>query len=167
SARPLAVSGPPGAIAESLGCEKQARQGRRERSYREGTGATEDAAWRRLSRARGRRMVPGGPLDRNRRVLECVLDELVGGQARRARFRRQHQAVREHGLGDRLDVVGLTDLAPGREGAGLRAPQQRDAGPRARADVKPLVLPGLAQEGDHVAVDALFDEDRASLVDEL
>src|SRR6476619_394765 len=56
------VSGSPGSRDASLGCEKQARQGRRERSYLEGTGATEDAAWRRLSRARGDSLGAGGPL---------------------------------------------------------------------------------------------------------
>ena len=55
------VSGSPGSREASLGCEKQARQGRRERSYLEGTGATEDAAWR---RARGESLGPGGPLKR-------------------------------------------------------------------------------------------------------
>src|SRR2546430_17279808 len=57
-----AISGSSGSVAELLGCEKQARQGRRERSYLKSTGATEDAAWRRLSRARSRRAGPEEPL---------------------------------------------------------------------------------------------------------
>src|SRR5213080_2757628 len=58
-----AISGSSGSVAELLGCEKQARQGRRERSYLKGTGATEDAAWRGLSRARSRRAGPEEPLN--------------------------------------------------------------------------------------------------------
>src|SRR5215470_15231372 len=55
------ASGSPGSREASLGCEQQARQGRRERSYLKGTDATEDAEWRRLSRARGDSLGPGEP----------------------------------------------------------------------------------------------------------
>src|SRR5580765_6061072 len=54
-----AISDQSDEIGALPGCEKQAREGRRERSYLEGTGATEDAAWRRLSRAGGRPMSSG------------------------------------------------------------------------------------------------------------
>src|ERR671935_1360573 len=54
-----ATSVPPGASRSLLRCEEQARQGRRERSCLKGTGATEDAASRRSSRTRSRRMAPG------------------------------------------------------------------------------------------------------------
>src|SRR2546430_16225639 len=59
------VSGSSGSVAELLGCEKQARQGRGERSYLEGTGATDvtraDALGVCLSRARSRRAGPEEP----------------------------------------------------------------------------------------------------------
>src|SRR5439155_820874 len=63
---PSAISGSPGYVGALLVCEKQARQGRRERSYLKSTGATEtraDAFGVRLSRARGRRAWPGEPLN--------------------------------------------------------------------------------------------------------
>src|SRR5438046_210930 len=41
-----AISGSSGSVAELLGCEKQARQGHRERSYLKGTGGTEEAGGR-------------------------------------------------------------------------------------------------------------------------
>src|SRR5215204_7075776 len=68
----VSTSGPPGAVAELLGSEKQARLGRRERSYSENTGATEDDAWRRFAAARSQRAVPGGPLIRPRRRRACA-----------------------------------------------------------------------------------------------
>src|SRR5438045_3038095 len=62
-----AISGSSGSVAELLGCEKQARQGPRERSYLKGTGATDvtraDALGVRLSRARSRRAGPEEPLN--------------------------------------------------------------------------------------------------------
>ena len=51
--------------------------------------------------------------------------------ARRPRLRGQDQPMREHGDGERLDVVGQDEVAALDECARLREPQQRD--PRARA----------------------------------
>ena len=85
----------------------------------------------------------------------------AAGQPGRASLGRDDQAVGEHGLGRRLDVVGRDEAAPVRERPRLGHPQQRDPGPRARAEVDPSVAARLAQERDDVAVDALLDEDLA------
>ena len=65
----------------------------------------------------------------------------------------------EHGRRHRLDVVGLDEVAAGDERPRLGDAQQREAGPRARTEVEPGVRARVPEDGDHVAVEALLDED--------
>src|SRR5207253_3738684 len=76
--------------------------------------------------------------DRNRGAGERVADELLGAEGRRARLRRQDKPMREHRGGDGLHVVGDDEVAPFGECPRLRDAQQRDPGPRARAEVQAL-----------------------------
>ena len=94
-------------------------------------------------------------------MLERLADEVARRQAGRASLGRDDQAVREHGLGGGLDVVGRDEAAAVRERPRLGDAQERDPGARARAEVDPRVAARLAQQRDDVAVDALLDEDLA------
>ena len=66
------------------------------------------------------------------------------------RLGHEHQPVREHGLGERLDVVGQRVVAPADQRARLGGAQQHQAGARRGAELHPLVGAGVAQQRDDV-----------------
>ena len=66
------------------------------------------------------------------------------------RLGRQHDPVREHDLGQGLDVVGQRVVAPLQQRARLRGAQQQQAGPRAGPELDARVLPGAVQQADDV-----------------
>ncbi len=80
-------------MAESLARENQARQGRRERSYLEGTGATEDAGSRRFAAAGGRPIPREPPLNWDGCLLERLGHDRRAAEPGGARLRAEDQAV--------------------------------------------------------------------------
>jgi hypothetical protein len=80
-------------MAESPGSENQARQGRREGSYRCCTGLTEDAGSRRFAAARGRLILRGPPLDGDGRLLERFGDDRLAAETGGARLGAEDEPV--------------------------------------------------------------------------
>ena len=74
--------------------------------------------------------------DGNRSVRKRVGDELLRTERGRASLRREDQTVREHRRSDGFHVVGSDVLAAVGERTGLRHPEQRDPGARARTEIE-------------------------------
>ena len=109
----------------------------------------------------GRPARPRGPDALDRGGLEQFPDDLAGLDVVDRRTRLDDQAVRQGGLGQRLDVIG-DDVVPAEEaGQRLARPVQGDRTARRGAQVHVGMAPGRADKPNDVVGDARIDVDLA------
>lgn len=93
--------------------------------------------------------------------------DLLGGAAAELGLGGRHQAVREHGYGQALDVVRGDVVAPVERGGGAGGPDQVQGGARRGAQAQLVAGAGGADQVDGVAADRVGDVDGAHQVDQL
>src|SRR5690348_7446281 len=93
----------------------------------------------------------------HRHHAEHFFEDGGGGDATHTGGRRDDDAVAEGGPDERLDVVGLDEIAATQRGEGLGGVEESEGAARAGAEVDVLVAAGGGDDGDDVFANLALD----------